>query len=341
MVSPSGELVPDATVGWLRALIGLRVLSPAYEQELARRMGPDVFGLLRLPAPPPFLAAADPAALAPEHVAPFLRRISMTRPAPRAADLTPAALDTDPGPVSRHHRTPDQQRWDQPPGAPLLPPTTVIPHIVHGIWLGGPIPEHSRIRANFAAGARRYAGHADFAVWTDVPRASFQAADTTPPPPPGQPDPLATTRSMLAWARDHGIHLISVHEVFHAHHPMTMHAQYTAEMNKQLPRGYAGASDHLRLDIIHLLGGAYVDGDNQFDRNAADTPLPGTIPALLDAVAASPHAFTPPSPAPSPPSWTPSPPPPTPSPPPSCTTASTTTSSSPPPATPPSSCDAN
>ena len=67
---------------------------------------------------------------------------------------------------------------------------------------------------------------------------------------------------MLTWARQNNIHLINIHEIFHNTRPMTLHRQYTAEHNKQLPRGYAGASDHLRLDIIHLLGGTYLDGDN-------------------------------------------------------------------------------
>src|SRR6266851_5641044 len=87
--SPSGELIPDEVVGWLRRMTGVRVLSNAFERRLARRMGPDVFGLLTLPAAPAFLAAADPAALSPEHVAPFLRAISMTPPPPPPAPPAP------------------------------------------------------------------------------------------------------------------------------------------------------------------------------------------------------------------------------------------------------------
>ncbi|HMH91666.1 MAG TPA: hypothetical protein VK586_11360, partial [Streptosporangiaceae bacterium] len=268
--------LPDKVTGWLRGLITAPVLAPGYEAELHRRMGPDLFGLLRLPPPPAWLAAADPAALRPEHLAPFLRRVSMTGPPPAAAELTPAALATDPGPVSRYHRTLGERRWDQPPGTPALPARTAIPHVVHGIWVGGPIPAAAAIRVNFAAAARRYAGHADFAVWTDVPRADLDAARATPPPARG-PDPHAAARSMLAWATDNGIHLISIHEIFHARAPMTLHHQYTAEMAKQLPRGYAGASDHLRLDIIYRLGGAYVDGDNDFLADHDGRPLPGAL----------------------------------------------------------------
>ena len=78
---------------------------------------------------------------------------------------------------------------------------------------------------------------------------------------------------------------------------MTLHPQYTAETSKQLPRGYAGASDHLRLDIIHTLGGLYTDGDNNFVE-IADEPTtddqraaPGTLTDLFNAIAASEHGL--------------------------------------------------
>ncbi len=238
---------PDRELEWLRRNVGLPVHTPGYEREVARLTGPDLFGLGWLPPPPRFLAGVDAGALRPEQVAPFLRLTSMTGPAPAAADLSAAALDSDPGQVSRFHRTASQRQWGQPasPGVPLLPAHTVIPHVVHGIWLGGPVPEDSVFRRNYAAGARRYAGAVDFVVWTDVPREYFDAARAAP----ARPGPLAAVRSMLAWATRNGIHLVNVHEVFHAGQPMTLHLQYTAEMAKQVPRGYAGASDHLRLEI--------------------------------------------------------------------------------------------
>ncbi|MGD0559462.1 MAG: hypothetical protein ABSA93_31380, partial [Streptosporangiaceae bacterium] len=252
----------------------------------------DLFGLLDLPPAPAFLDGCDPGALPPELAAPFLRRLSMTRPAPTpAADLIPAALAADPGLVTRVARDPHSRHWDQAPaaGAPLLPAEVSIPHLVHVIWLGGPVPENTRLRRIFGYAADRFHDEADFVVWTDVPRAAFTAAETVPPP--GAPDPHAAVRSMLTWARDHGIHLINVHEVFHASHPMTLHAPFTAEMAKQLPRGYAGASDHLRLDIIHTFGGAYTDGDNYLGTTPDGTPLPASLTSLFHNVASSPHAF--------------------------------------------------
>jgi hypothetical protein len=69
---------------------------------------------------------------------------------------------------------------------------------------------------------------------------------------------------------------------------MTLHAPYTAEMAKQLPRGYAGASDHLRLDIIHTFGGLYTDGDN----HPAPQSTSNTLTTTLHHVANSLHAFT-------------------------------------------------
>lgn len=292
-LSPSGEVIPDPTVSWLRKLIGYRVLSPAFEAELNRRMGTDPFGLRHLPPAPAFLAAVDAADLPAEHVAALLRRISLTRKAPDPGDLTPAALADDPGPVSHYRRTPGEQRWDQPRGAPLLPEDTRIPRIVHGIWLGGPIPEHAAIRTSFANAARRYQADADIVVWTDISRSAVEAADNAPPALPGHPDPHAAVRHTVNWARTSGIHLINVHEVFHAGFPMTTRVQYAAENAKQVPRGYACASDHLRLEIIYRFGGIYLDGDNDLTSTSASKPLTGTITELLDSVAASAHAFAP------------------------------------------------
>jgi hypothetical protein len=132
---------------------------------------------------------------------------------------------------------------------------------------------------NFGNAARRYAGQADFVVWTDVPRRVFELADT------GEAgDGLDAARAMLRWARDTGISVVCVEEVFHAGAPMVAWAQYVTEMAKQVPRGFSGACDILRLEIIYRFGGAYVDGDNPFRHTG--------LLEMFDAVTQSEPAFT-------------------------------------------------
>lgn len=271
----------EPVLGWLRGLVHPQLHTPAFEAALATRFGPDLFGLGRLPQPPDFLAGYDFAALRPEHVAPFLRRISLTRPAPAPDQLTPTALAADPGPVSAHRRSAEQREWGRPAGtgAPLLPQTAKIPGIVHRIWLGGPVPASSGFLRNCAADAAAYRGEVDFFLWTDVPRVDFEGS-------------AAPAAELLAWARDNGVHLINVFEIFHADNPMLLHVPYVLEMCKQLPRGYAAASDHLRVEIMHLFGGAYVDGDIRLDSDHNGRPLEQTLPELLDEVAAEPLGFT-------------------------------------------------
>jgi hypothetical protein len=261
---------------------------------VAARMGPDLFGLARLPPPPPFLAGVDQGALGPELVAGFLRRVSLTGGTPARAELAPAALAADAGPVTRVRRGPRARRWGQPPksGAPLLPEQTVIPHVVHGIWLGGPVSPGGRFAGSFGAAARRYAGLVDFVVWTDVPRWLCEAAEGPAAGRGGEPDGLGPVRAMLAWARCHGIHLVSIYEVFHAGAPMLLQAQFAAEMAKQLPRGYSGASDHLRAEIIYRFGGLYTDGDNHFDADAIASSPPGRLLEVIADVAVSVPGFT-------------------------------------------------
>jgi hypothetical protein len=255
----------DSTlVTWLRRLTRAPLYTSYFEEMMSRRwLGVDPYGLRDLPPPPPFLAGVDLLALPAGHVAPFLRRISMTRPPPRPGELTPAALGRSAGRVSLARRTAAQRRWGQK-DAPPLPQWTRIPNVVHGIWLGRSMPSTSVFWKNYAEGGRRYAGRVDFVVWTDLPRSWFTQVAARPDPPAG-PDPLAGARALYAWAVENDISLVSVAEVFSAAAPMTLHASYTLEICKQLPRGYAAASDGLRVEIVHRFGGLYADGDMSFE----------------------------------------------------------------------------
>ncbi|MFY1632197.1 TcdA/TcdB catalytic glycosyltransferase domain-containing protein [Solwaraspora sp. WMMB335] len=256
---------------WLRRLTAPALYTTGNEELAARRwFAGDPYGLRVLPAPPPFLAGRDVRALPAGQVAPLLRRLSMTRSAPDPTELTAAALAVQAGPLSVAERDPRSRRWGQPPesGAPPLPDMTEIPRLVHGIWLGRPIPETSVFWRNYGDLADRYQGRVDVVLWTDLPRERLTTG-------PG--------RRLRDWARAHGVHLVNVHEVFHAAAPMTLHAAYTNEMCKQLPRGYAAASDLLRIEIVHRFGGMYADGDLGFGSGLEE---------LIDRVAGCPHGFT-------------------------------------------------
>ncbi|WP_432842784.1 hypothetical protein [Dactylosporangium sp. CA-092794] len=307
-----------AVLGWLRRMTYPGLYTWAAEENLARRwIGGDVFGTRRPPAAPAFLAGVDVRTVAPHLVAPLLRRLSMTRPAPAPAELTPRALAGAAGPVSRFAREDPARRWEPSGTAPALPATTVIPHVVHGIWLGRALPAANSFWANYGAAADAYAGEADFVLWTDIPRHRFDAARTGPRPAPGRPDPLAAVRELLAWAITHGIHLVSVAEVFHASAPMTLHHPYTLELSQGVPRAFAAASDHLRVEVVHRFGGLYADGDLHLAGPPytvdGDGPGPGgggyrlfrgrwlgppdargpaRLPELFDRVAASSTGFT-------------------------------------------------
>ena len=288
----------EPLLSWLRKLTDPDLYTAEFETELRRRMGPDLLGLRISPEAPSFLADVDLPGLAPELVAPLLRRLSLVRSGVTAAELTVERLRAEAGAVASFPRSPAARCWGQQPEsgpdeaapAPLLPELTVIPHLVHGIWLGGPVPLGGLFGWNFAAGARRYAGTVDFVLWTDVSRAEVAEALLAAVPVPGSR--LAGVRAMVEWARGCGVHVVNVDEVFHRGCPMVLREQFVAELVKGLPRGYAAASDQLRLEVVSLFGGAYVDGDNRFDVDRAGNVLPGSLPELLDEVAASVHGFT-------------------------------------------------
>ncbi|WP_331282894.1 hypothetical protein [Kineosporia mesophila] len=286
---PLPVAVPDlrgtsgaTTLAWLRRTLDVPIGDPEHERRLLGRLAPDLFGLRRLLPEPDFLHGIDQLRLPANRVASFLAGISLTRPGtPRPGDLDPRDLAL--GRVSRVRPGGD---WGVP-GAPRLPSRAAIPHLVHGIWLGGPAPENGVLRESFGAAARHYAGRVRFVIWTDITRAQVN-----------QVTPAGSIHEMLDWAREHDIAVVSVAEVFHAAAPMRLWWQYTAEMTKLLPRGYAGASDRLRQEILARFGGAYVDGDNHFllpgqERLPHEINGLAGLPELFSAVAASEFAFTP------------------------------------------------
>jgi hypothetical protein len=289
LAAPHGE-----TLAWLRRLICAPLHTPDAERVLVARLGADLFDLRRPPPAPAFLAGVDIGNLRPEHVAPFLRRISMTRPAPSAEELSAESLEADRGAVSWARRSADERRWGQAAGTgvPLLAEVVGIPHVVHGIWLGQPMPARTAFRDNYGAAARRYAGQVTVVLWTDIPRAQCAAVLAEPAPPVGAADPLRYVRTLATWARDNDVALVNVDEVFHTDHPLYLRPQYVLEMAKQRPRGYTSATDHLRVELVHTFGGLYIDGDIRFDAGSPEGGHPSSVPDLLAAVAASTCGFT-------------------------------------------------
>jgi hypothetical protein len=280
---------PPDQLEWLRTMIGPALYTPTDAQRGADWLGSDAFRLRELPAAPPFLADVAIGSLPAELVGPLLRRIDLTRPAPTTAKLAVKALSAEPGRMSTHRRTPEQRRWGRAgqEGAPLLPAVARVPRVLHSIWLGGIVPPDSPVRRNLGYAARRYAGHLDVVLWTDLPRSAF-ARD-------GDPE----TRRFADWARRRGVILANVHEVFHAGAPMITHAQFVLEMAQQLPRGYAAASDLLRVELINRFGGLYLDGDLEYAEQylpvgpwAPQGPRPENLVEFLNRLAASDLGFT-------------------------------------------------
>ncbi|MCL9759579.1 hypothetical protein [Frankia sp. AiPa1] len=329
---PWAHPVPDAgLLSWLRRLLDdQRLHVPEAERRAAGWLGVDLFGLNRLPPAPDFLAGVDVARMPAAQVAPLLRRLSLTRPAPSADELSPRALGAAPGRVFRAHRAPELVRWGRSDAdTPVLAETVEIPFVAHGIWVGQPMPTTTAFRDHYAEAVRR---HPDLTavLWTDIPRrrAAAVLAELAAELPAEQPDallpaarepgsqaargdapdpraldPLTDVRPLVRWALDNDIALVNVHEVFHAGAPLYLHPQYVLEMAKQRPRGYTSATDHLRVELVHTFGGLYIDGDIRFGAGPASTAPgeaadpggpggPGTLPDLFGATAASAVAFT-------------------------------------------------
>jgi len=251
---------------WLREFMSESLYTDQDARDGANWLGSDPFRLRELPPPLDVLAGIDSTALPPEHVAPLLRWLDVAR-ADARCDLEPFEVRA-PGAVSRSARTGSE-----------------IPRILHAVWLGGVPRADSAFLRNLGYVARRYAGELDVVLWTDRTRRDAV----------GQPG-TSEARRLASWAADHGVALVDIFEVFHADAPMITHPQYVLEMAKQLPLGYAAASDLVRLEVVHRFGGVYADGDLEYaDQHrdpAALGPRPESPVEFLDRLADSELGFT-------------------------------------------------
>ncbi|MFI9009967.1 hypothetical protein ACIGNX_22320 [Actinosynnema sp. NPDC053489] len=262
--------------GWLTDSV---VPEDERDDDLVDVFGPDLFGL-RAPAPtPPFLLGLDHDALTTGQLVSLLHAMDLTRTDPvpplTARDLPDAADRV----LTSDRRGTDLTAWAPRGREAPLPPVLHLPKLMHSIWLGGPLTDqggHAAFRERVAARA----GDWTQVLWTDVPRADFARADTTPPPAAGAPDPSADVRSLREWALDHRVVLVNVDEYFHEENPLVRHPEFAAERAKLVPSGYAAASDILRWEVVHHMGGAYLDGDNAVTDTSA-----------LEAVITTPQAY--------------------------------------------------
>ncbi|MER5767851.1 TcdA/TcdB catalytic glycosyltransferase domain-containing protein [Streptomyces sp. NPDC001985] len=227
-------------------------------------LGPDLFGLRRPAPPPPFMAGHDYSGLLGSQTISFLDEINLANEGtPSHASMAPASLEAVDDWAIRHEPPPDKLGDWAPGQVPPLPAVMITPWTIHTIWVGGPLRDAGTMaafRQNLALAADGYSGSAQTVLWTDVSRASFDRAKQEPSPDDSAE--LIEIRSMLTFARDHGIVLANVDEVFNSESPMTLHEFYKAEMSKQAGPGYAAASDILRLELMKRFGGMYIDGDN-------------------------------------------------------------------------------
>ncbi|OBA57210.1 hypothetical protein A5647_24340 [Mycobacterium sp. 1100029.7] len=219
---------------------------------------PDEFGLdpfgLRDPSPtPPHLDGVKLAHVPTNSLGGHIHQLDMARhpndPGPDESEIwsKPAPADGRWFSDNPDHRT-----------AEPLPDPLEMPKVFHSIWLGGAVTDGRKttdlVRRNLEKLSKVAQGEGMRVVlWTDVPRTEFERSG-------------GDAARMRSWARRHNIALLSPNEVFHVDEPMNLAAEYRLEAAKGTAAGYTAASDILRLEILHRLGGIYTDHDNQVRR---------------------------------------------------------------------------
>ncbi|MFD0630432.1 hypothetical protein ACFQ9X_00940 [Catenulispora yoronensis] len=195
------------------------------------------------------------------------------RPGQAGVPQEPAARRPPAGPygrVLRRHRPGPPRRASARPPRPVhrlrgtARPADPHPPLLHSIWLGGPLYDDQGPRREFMevmAENVRTTGLTGV-LWTDVPRHEIDQLGSLPPDAVLTPR-QARVKEMLDWAGQHRIRLAGVDEVFAGTDRADLHHQIATERARTTGSGYAGASDLLRMDILHRFGGAYTDGDNR------------------------------------------------------------------------------
>ena len=203
--------------------------------------GPDVMGVRTVPDKPAFLAGHVLDDLPPSRSPEFFDGIDLARPG---------------GPP---HRLGDLFTG---PEAAQNPPR--IPRILHSIWLGGPLHDDGGDRAKFMETMGDNASKTGFTsvLWTDVPRQEIDQLHALAADAP-RTERQEHIQQMLDWAGARGVKLANVDEVFAGGDKAELHTEIATERARTTGSGYAGASDLLRLDILHRFGGVYTDGDNK------------------------------------------------------------------------------
>jgi hypothetical protein len=221
-------------------------------------LGPDLFGLRQARPRPPLLQGVVQANVSTRELGALFDRLDMTgMPSSGTGQIWWGQ------PRRREWWSPDVRR-DLVSAGVITPLGQVqeMPLAKHTIWLGGPLTRPEFL-TNIAATAAVLRPHGFRTVlWTDVPRSAFAAVNETSAGGLQVPPELRDVAAMLVWARSNGVRLVNVDEVFHAEEPMLLNEFYRSELAKQTGRGYAAASDILRLEILRRFGGVYSDPDN-------------------------------------------------------------------------------
>ncbi|MEY9933726.1 hypothetical protein ABH926_008386 [Catenulispora sp. GP43] len=203
--------------------------------------GPDVMGVRDVPAKPGFLGGRRLDDLPQENLDRFFEGIDLARTEGPPHDLA----DLFSGPGAQHD-----------------PPR--IPHVLHSIWLGGPLHTGDAGHQSFRDTMRDNAATTGLTsvLWTDVPRHEIDELRRQGPDAP-RTERQEQIQQMLDWAGNHDIKLANIDEVFAGGDRAELHAEIATERARGTKFSYATASDLLRMDIMHRFGGVYTDGDNR------------------------------------------------------------------------------
>jgi hypothetical protein len=253
-------------------------------------LGPDLFGRRRPGPVPEFLAGHRYDRLTPAQVLRFLDLINLLRPTPSNRRMDPASWELAEPVDSERIALPPPGRartgWSPRADSEPLPESigAGIPKVWFTIWTGWggnrvlrPIGNSAKFWEQWTQSTR---DHPDvtFVHLTEATRAEIQDALRRGHKPP---EPRAADVWQLArWAEDHRIILMNIHELLTVDRSGWVRRTLLARRNQRDGHSLSEFSDLLRLWVVYLFGGLYLDGNKALLSRTVFADVAASVPGF-------------------------------------------------------------
>jgi hypothetical protein len=253
-------------------------------------LGPDLFGRRRPEPAPDFLAGHAYSHLAPAQVLRFLELMNLLRPTPSHQEMDPASWEPAEPVDSERIAPPPPGRprmgWSPRANCELLPESirAGIPKVWFTIWTGWggnrvlrPVGRGAKFWEQLTQSTQDHPDvtfvHLTEATRTEARDALKQGYE------PSEPD-AADVWKLVRWAENRRIILVNIHELLSVDQTGWVHHTLLARRNQRDGQSLGEFSDLLRLWVLYLFGGLYLDGNKALLSGTVFADVAASVPGF-------------------------------------------------------------